>query len=50
MPQQKSPELIFQKHIEDFLIREHDYSVLEQFDITGVHAARSILLYFKKIG
>ena len=30
----KSPELTFQKHIADFLIREHKYGVLEQSDIT----------------
>lgn len=28
------PELIFQKHIADFLVREHKYGVLEQSDIT----------------
>src|ERR1700680_5034179 len=28
------PELAFQKHIADFLVREHKYSVLEQSDIT----------------
>jgi type I restriction enzyme R subunit len=30
----KSPELTFQKHIADFLKREHKYGVLEQSDIT----------------
>ena len=30
----KSPELTFQKHIADFLVREHGYGVLEQSDIT----------------
>jgi type I restriction enzyme R subunit len=30
----KSPELTFQKHIADYLVREHKYSVLEQSDIT----------------
>src|SRR5271156_1593544 len=30
----KSPELTFQKHISDFLKREHKYGVLEQSDIT----------------
>lgn len=28
------PELVFQKHIADYLIREHKYGVLEQADIT----------------
>jgi type I restriction enzyme, R subunit len=30
----KTPELTFQKHIADFLVREHKYGVLEQSDIT----------------
>ncbi len=30
----KAPELVFQKHIADFLIREHGYGLLEQSDIT----------------
>ena len=30
----KAPELTFQQHIADFLIREHKYGVLEQVDIT----------------
>jgi len=30
----KSPELTFQKHIADYLVREHKYAVLEQSDIT----------------
>jgi len=30
----KLPELTFQKHIADYLIREHKYAVLEQSDIT----------------
>ncbi|MEI7458895.1 MAG: DEAD/DEAH box helicase family protein [Pirellula sp.] len=30
----KPPELTFQKHIADYLVREHKYSVLEQTDIT----------------
>jgi len=33
MPKQP-PELKFQKHIADFLVREHGYGVLEQADIT----------------
>ncbi|MCK9364396.1 MAG: DEAD/DEAH box helicase family protein [Syntrophales bacterium] len=32
--QRKAPELKFQEHIADFLIREHGYCVLEQTDIT----------------
>ncbi|MBI4597189.1 MAG: type I restriction endonuclease subunit R, partial [Candidatus Omnitrophica bacterium] len=30
----KAPELTFQQHIADFLVREHGYAVLEQTDIT----------------
>ena len=30
----KAPELTFQKHIADYLVREHKYAVLEQSDIT----------------
>jgi type I restriction enzyme R subunit len=30
----KAPELTFQKHIGDYLVREHGYGVLEQSDIT----------------
>ncbi len=30
----RAPELKFQKHIADFLVREHRYGVLEQADIT----------------
>ena len=30
----KAPELTFQQHIADFLVREHKYGVLEQSDIT----------------
>ena len=30
----KAPELIFQKHIADYLVREHKYAVLDQSDIT----------------
>ena len=34
MPPQKTPELTFQQHIADYLVREHKYRVLEQTDIT----------------
>src|SRR6266446_3733216 len=34
MPLTSPPELRFQKHIADFLVREHKYGVLEQADIT----------------
>jgi type I restriction enzyme, R subunit len=34
MPLKRPPELTFQKHIADFLVREHKYGVLEQTDIT----------------
>ncbi len=30
----KAPELTFQQHVSDFLVREHGYGVLEQSDIT----------------
>ena len=30
----KPPELSFQRHVADFLVREHGYGVLEQSDIT----------------
>jgi len=30
----KQPEMTFQKHIADFLIREHKYGVLDQGHIT----------------
>ena len=33
MSKQKSPELKFQKHIADYLIRQHQYGVLEQAEI-----------------
>ncbi|MBE7416740.1 MAG: type I restriction endonuclease subunit R [Ideonella sp.] len=32
----KPPEFVFQKHIADFLVREHGYGVLEQADITDI--------------
>lgn len=35
MPRKKkAPELTFQQHIADYLVREHGYGVLEQSDIT----------------
>ena len=34
MPRKKKPELTFQQHIADYLVREHKYPVLEQSDIT----------------
>ena len=34
MPRRKPPELTFQQHIADYLVREHGYGVLEQSDIT----------------
>jgi type I restriction enzyme R subunit len=33
----KAPELVFQKHIADYLIRKHKYGMLEQSDITDTH-------------
>lgn len=35
MPKKKkAPELTFQQHVEDYLVREHTYGVLEQTEIT----------------
>lgn len=34
MARKKAPELTFQQHIADFLVREHKYGVFEQADIT----------------
>jgi type I restriction enzyme R subunit len=34
MPRKKPPELTFQQHIATYLVREHQYGVLEQTDIT----------------
>ena len=34
MANKKAPELAFQKHIADFLVREHKYGTLEQSEIT----------------
>ena len=30
----KAPELTFQKHLADYFVREHQYAVREQSDIT----------------
>jgi type I restriction enzyme R subunit len=32
----KAPELTFQQHVADFLVREHKYGVLEQTDIADI--------------
>jgi type I restriction enzyme R subunit len=34
MPRHTQPELTFQQHIADYLVRKHKYAVLEQSDIT----------------
>lgn len=34
MPRRRPPELTFQKHVADFLVREHKYGVLQQRPIT----------------
>ena len=34
MSKRQPPELMFQEHIADFLVREHEYGVLDQADIT----------------
>ena len=50
MPRRRSPELTFQMHIADFLVREHGYGVLEQTDITDTEhfIAEDQLLAFLK--
>jgi type I restriction enzyme R subunit len=35
----KQPEIAFQKHIADLLVREHGYGVLEQTEITDLDYA-----------
>ena len=35
MLRKNAPELTFQRHITDYLVREHRCGVLEQADITG---------------
>ena len=39
MAKKKPPELAFQKHIADYLVREHKYGLLEQSDITDTEHA-----------
>ena len=34
MARKRKPEITFQTHIADYLVREHQYGVLEQTDIT----------------
>ncbi|MBI4026763.1 MAG: hypothetical protein HY360_17400 [Verrucomicrobia bacterium] len=34
MARKRQPELTFQQHIADYLVREHQYGVLEQAEIT----------------
>lgn len=34
MSRKKAPELTFQQHIADYLVREHKYRALEQADIS----------------
>jgi type I restriction enzyme R subunit len=48
--QKKAPELTFQQHIADFLVREHRYGVLEQTDITDTEnfIAEDLLWTFLK--
>ena len=51
MPKRKTPpELTFQRHIADYLIREHKYGVLEQADITDTEhfIAEDLLWAFLK--
>jgi type I restriction enzyme R subunit len=46
MPQTHPPELAFQKHIADFIVRVHGYGELEQADITDTdHAIAEDLLW-----
>jgi type I restriction enzyme R subunit len=46
----KAPELTFQEHIADYLVREHGYGVLEQSDITDTEhfIAEDLLWAFLK--
>jgi len=50
MPRKKQPELTFQQHIADFLVRENQYGVLEQSDITDTEhfIAEDLLWSFLK--
>ena len=50
MPRKKQPELTFQQHIADYLVREHKYGVLEQSDITDTEhfIAEDLLWSFLK--
>ena len=51
MPRKKkAPELTFQQHIADYLVREHKYGVLEQTDITDTEhfIAEDLLWAFLK--
>jgi type I restriction enzyme, R subunit len=46
MAKKKPPELTFQKHIADYLVRAHKYAVLEQSDITDTeHGIAEDLLW-----
>ena len=46
MARKKAPELIFQQHIAEYLVREHRYAVLEQSDITDTeHCIAEDLLW-----
>ena len=46
----QAPELVFQKHIAKYLVREHGYGVLEQSDITDTEhfIAEDLLWAFLK--
>ena len=50
MAKKKTPELIFQKHIAEYLVREHRYAVLHQSDITDTEhfIAEDLLWAFLK--
>src|SRR3990170_5896455 len=46
MARKRQPEITFQQHIADYLVREHKYGVLEQSDITDTeHFIAEDLLY-----
>ena len=41
MARKKAPELNFQKHIADFLVREHKYGLLNSGDIIPISLTRT---------
>jgi NADH-quinone oxidoreductase subunit J len=50
MPRTKPPELTFQQHIPDFLVRVHGHGVLEQTDITDTATHEGCFIALEKNG